>query len=208
MKALISVAVLSALMSCGPAPELKRRAFQTSTDKSTDAFALTGRTDENIIQMKYNDKIDLKCDFKIMEGSNVDLAKFKGWESSFNAITKESQFAPFVFTFSGDRTISASIKIDSFIIDHAVKTIEVDGTVYEMSYSPTAEISVTIVEKATTGVVSEKTFKQKIRENVFEKIEGVVLSNDLSHDLRCSVSTSIHERYSKQWKLKGPKENN
>lgn len=208
MKALISVAVFSALMSCGPAPELKRRAFLPSTDKSTDAFALTGRTDENIIQMKYNDKIDLKCDFKIMEGSNVDLAKFKGWESSFNAIIKESQFEPFVFTFSGDRTISASIKINGFAIDHAVKTIEVDGNLYEMSYSPTADISVTIIEKATTGVLSEKTFTQKIRENVSEKIEGVTLSNDISHDLRCSVKTSIHEHYSKQWRMKGPKELN
>lgn len=206
MKALISFAVLSALMSCGPAPELKRLTLQTTTDKSIEAAALTGKTDEEIIKMKYAGSVPLNCEFKIMEGSNVDLDKIVGWKQTLEASTRETQYEPIVFKLNGDRKISIQVLIESFQIDRPVKTEIIEGNLYEMSFSPSAMITVKLTESANGSVKSVKTIQKKIIEQVSERIEGFVLSPDISEELRCSLTPTIKEPYSKQWKLKGRKE--
>lgn len=206
MKALISFAVLSALVSCGPAPELKRRAFLTTTDKQTDANALTGKTDQDIIKMKYNGDVPLKCEFKIFEGSNVDLEKLVPWKKTLNAATKDIDWYPYEKELSGDRKISLTIMIDSIVIDRAVKTTEIDGKVYEMSFSPSVVISVKMKETVNGEVKRLQTIEKKFTEQVSEEIKGFDFGNDVSQELRCTLATTINAPYVKQWKSKGKKE--
>lgn len=208
MKTLISFVVLSALMSCGPAPELKRRTFFTTTDKATDGSALGTKTDEEIIKIKYNESVPLRCEIKIMDGSNLDLTKFNGGVTTLNAAKKELQWEPLKFKLNGDRDISITIMIDSLVIDRAVKTPVVDGTVYEMSYSPSALITVKMTESVNGKIVGLETVQKQVIEQVSEEVKGFDLGTAVSQEFRCSLATTINERYSKQWKVKGRKEIN
>ena len=67
MKTLLSFVVLSAFVSCGPAPELKRRAFfQSGPDKLSDGrFNLDNKSRDEVLKIKYDNKVTLNCDLKL-----------------------------------------------------------------------------------------------------------------------------------------------
>lgn len=202
---LLGILMLMILMSCGKAPEMKmpeareKKVFETLTNKNPD----------EVLSLKYNNKIQLNCTLRVSEGNkinfNADPADTLSWDMPGNtSVLKILRFHlgtdPYVIVLR----IAEPLKI----VDQLSYTSP-DLREYYMEHTPTLKIQ---YRRGPTSILTSGSVHQKeafkevsLYENIEERLEQRLSKTDdeilMAEDFRCTLATRINSPYLHQWKI-------
>lgn len=206
MKTILSIALLTNLISCG-----KEMSQQKPTSFSSSHALLMGKSDEEIILLKYNNEIQLKCDLRVQPGKDVDL-NFRP-DSSFTWKLNRELISSKTLNFSlHGKEYRVLVRLDSPVkILPELTYPAVDGREYRMEFTPSLDIRYEVLTKEDfeNGVRSDRESMAAISlpENI--EVPLYTLTSELvsspgawTEDFRCTLEAQALPKYKNQWQKK------
>lgn len=191
MKTLISFAVLSALVSCGPAPELKRRAFLTSSpEKLADGrLNLDNKTRDEVLVIKYENKVMLNCDLKfknLTHNISINLAEIP-----------DHTVKRYTYEYEGK---TLELDIDSSLKIFQNYQYPFNNPRYEMKNSANAEVMLSWTVNSLDSESVSNTESVILPENVPPTHIMQLVRDSGAKQFSCSLKAKAVAAYSDQFK--------
>ncbi|MFL5784886.1 MAG: hypothetical protein ACJ76H_09775 [Bacteriovoracaceae bacterium] len=189
MKAILSLAVLAVLMSCGPAPDLKRRpeSWFINKDKLSDGrIDLDKKTPAEVLQIKYNNVVNLECEFRAGRPDKL-IADLQPEKRTWNLVNGDNELKTIELTVD-DRKLEVEISSTLWVYTEA--TPKKNGVDYVLKHTPVAELHFRPLDNnIQKDLETLKLFENLPTENL------VFHFDDLINILSCSVKTVIAPLY-------------
>lgn len=205
MKTILSFTILLAFVSCGPAPELKRRPMTLiQKDQQVDKkLNLDNSSVAEVLALKYDNKVMLDCDLKIMTGtgetSGVQKTSFS-W-NLVNTVESSKELSIQV----GERTLGAVVKLTTLGMKRSDSAKDAQGIQYEMKHTPFADIQVTWNDTPVTEAEATPTLLMFMKEKFSpEKLIQVYATEMLTKEISCVLNTEINPLYADEWTAVAP----
>lgn len=199
MKSYLSLAVLSALISCAPAPEIKKRApLFTSTEK---LVVLSEKADKEVITSKYNDSIKLRCDFMIDNKADTNVTFLTGTGFTVNLALGEAP-TNLVFKMLNGQVFTAGVQVKKFDILPEVSLPHASGDLYLMKQTPVVEL---VIRGRDVHGRKDKRYQKTVvaYENLSVSLTDL-FPKEYPHYMKCEVQTVIPKSYSDQYQIFPP----
>lgn len=194
------ILLLVFLSACGKAPKMK-------DESKSSRHMLNGKSDDQIIALKYNSPFELKCSIRMLKGEiislNVDPV------DQFTLTLSDDLHLMRVLNYKvGGTEMIIVVKIASApeILPHVTHRTE-NWKEYYMENTPILKIKYRRAPKKilSTGTINDpKAYsKATLYENIEKRLFTITseVGNTLeSDDFRCTLVTKIHPRYADQWK--------
>ena len=192
MKLITSLVVLSALVSCAPAPEIKKRSPLFTTEEKL--VVLSDKADKEIMSAKYNNSINLRCDFIIDNKPDANITLNSAFYFSVNLAAGEHPINLTVFKNGHNFTVGFRVK--QFDILPENKITYANGVTEILKDTP-------LVELLVRGREVKGNFDKKYDRSVYVNEKQPVIITDLfpekyPHILKCQLETVISENYKEQ----------
>lgn len=199
----LSLALLFVLAAaCGKAPEMK------TPNEGRFADSLVGKTNSEIMSLKYNNNINLDCVIRVKNGYTVDLNE-KPVDSFTWYIPGELSMMRVLNYRIGKSDTVIVVRLAeglNFVDNHTV--ITENRKEYYLEHSPVLTIS---YRRDARTILTDGTVHERMRftnKKLFENIESRIFTltnedNDgkmVTEDLRCTLRTKINPVYNYQWK--------
>lgn len=188
--------------ACGKAPEMM------TPNEGRFAESLTGKTNAEIMSLKYDNEIYLDCEVRVKKGMTIDLNE-KPVDSFSWYISGELSMMR-VLNYKVDNTdtvVVVRLASDLKFIDTQIVLTE-DKQEYYLEHTPAITIS---YRRDSRSILSDGSVHERMRftdERLFENIKTRIftLTNEddegkmVTEDLRCTLRTKIKPAYLNQWK--------
>lgn len=197
----LNILLLLAIVSCGKAPSMPE------AQKKQAASPLTGKTNAEILNLKYNNQIDLECEIRVQKGQRVDLSKEPTDKFSWNIPGELSLLRVLNYKIDNKELIIV-VKLAS-LLEFKDRLTHVNERKQEfyMQHTPVMSISFRRASKTilTNGSVHNRdSFEdQELFENIPSRLYTMTsVDRDDEHvteDVRCTLLTKINPAYADQW---------
>jgi hypothetical protein len=200
MKRSLCCLILAFIAACGKEPK-------TLPNQVVGQENFTSMSSEEILRVKYDNEIDLKCDLRVHEGPYVDL-NYKPSKSFTWKLNRElSQGRKLEVEFKG-RRYTVDIRLSSKMKVQNLEYTDSQGNHFTMLYSPTVNIRyrslMSMIESMRLYEEEEFIGEARLFENIPVVIysltsENLATGETVSEDLRCQLKTQINPAYKDQW---------
>lgn len=199
----LSLALIFILISaCGKAPEMK------TPVQGKQAESLTGKSNSEIISLKYNNKINLDCEVRVNKGSSIDLSRPATDSFSWDIPGELSLMRMLNFRLGNtDTVVVVRIAEGLKFLDFNSHTDEKQNEYY-MEHTPVLTISFRHDSKSIllNGEVHDLSSYKSVK--LVENVESRIFTtrsedndgNRITEDFRCTLKTKINPAYKDQWK--------
>jgi hypothetical protein len=189
------------LVGCGKAPEMK------TPNQGKSADSLIGKTNSEIISLKYNNNINLDCAIRVKKGFSVDLNEKPVDSFTWNISGELSMMRVLNYKIAKSDTVVVVRVADKLqFVDNQTVLTE-DRKEYFLEHTPILTIS---YRRDSRTILTDGTVHERMRftnVKLFENIESRVFTltnedNDgkmVTEDLRCMLRTNINPAYKDQW---------
>lgn len=196
----LSLLLVFAFISCGKAPSLPEPTKQRTVSP------LTGKTKNEILNLKYNNDIDLKCELRVQEGEKVDHSKAPTDEFVWKISSELSALRLLNYKIGNQELIivvklATDLKITENLIHVNDRKQE-----FHLQYSPVLTINFRRAAKTvlTNGTVHHRDSFESVDlyENIPSRLLTMTTEQDdevVTEDVRCTLVTKIHPDYADQW---------
>lgn len=200
MQKLILVMLLILTASCGKAPSLP------NPNQGKTVSPLVGKSNEEILALKYNNQLDLKCEVRVQKGGKVDLNKEPTDQFVWNVPGELSLLRVLNYKIGKKETILV-VRLSKLLEFHDSLThVNERKQEFYLQHTPVLTIAYRRAAKSilSNGSVHElDTFSNKpIFENVESRLftmTSEVNNEFVTEDVRCSLVTKINPDYQDQW---------
>ncbi len=205
---LISVFLFIVLLAgCGKAPKMKDYSgLQPKSSKSAES--LMNKSQEEILRLKYNNKIQLNCVLRVSDGGKINFSDDPTDTLIWDIPDELTKLRIMNFHLGKDPFVIVVRMAAPMKIMDQLSFTALDQREYFMEHSPVLKINYRRAPKSilTNGSVHDKeTFSVvNLYENVETRLENRITETDdklVSEDLRCTLKTRINLAYKDQWKL-------
>ncbi len=198
MKVFISILVLSALMSCGPAPKLELRPLTaTHSDKLLDGrINLDAKSVSDVLMIKYDNKVFLKCTLNVKVEDEI-----KEQVLSVNLVENPNCAKTMSSSVNGHK-IDAEIQASNFTVYGKINHTDPMGTNYFMRHSPVADITVKWTHTDESGVILTGSVPLTLYENVPDLFVVEMTDKGVVKNFRCGLSANPVKEYQDEWMVK------
>lgn len=198
MKFLTPLFILSALVSCGPAPEIEKRAPLFSTEEKL--VVLSEKADKEVIISKYKNSIKLRCNFIIDDKADASVSLDNSFFFSINLAAEEKPINLSVSKNGQKFTVGFRVKQFDILPENPI--IHPDGSIELMKQTP-------MVELLVRGREVKGKNDKKYDRSVFINEKQPVILIDLfpkkyPHIVKCALETVIPEEYADQYVITPP----
>lgn len=202
MLRMILVILLGMLVSCGKAP--------TEKVPTQGRFAenLTGKSNEEILSLKYNNQVSLRCQVRVNNGDFIDL-RARANDEMVWAIPGELSSLRVMNYMAGDKSMVIVIKMNGGLSFLPQKNYVAENRrEYYMENTPKLDILYRRAPKSilNSGEVHER--MAYIRRTLYENVEERLFTmrtgrgeEEVTEDLRCTLLTNIDPLYRMQWQI-------
>lgn len=200
MLKLTLVTLLILVTACGKAPSMPK----SKNEKSVSP--LTGKTTAEILDLKYNNQIDLKCELRVQKGDKVNLSKVPTDEFIWR-IPGDVSVMRFLNYKIGKKELIVAFKVTSTIriVDSLTHTNEKKQEFY-LQYTPVLNVDFRRASKTTLtdgSIHNRDSFEDlDLFENIPSRLYTMTTEeNDevVTEDVRCTLLTEINPAYADQW---------
>ncbi len=186
MNRYISAALLIAIVSCGPAPKLKKQRL-TNLDSLTVA---------EVYKIKYEDKVFLNCEVKLKISEIPEIKK-----ESFSAnLVEEPNCSRTINLTVNDRKIEMKVYVKSFSVFQKINITDHNNVAYEMKHTPVAEVTIEWTDSNQLGLGATEVTDRTLFENV-PALPLQEIGNASDKTIRCSMSATPVKAYQHEWKI-------
>jgi len=199
----LSLALLFVITAaCGKAPEMK------TPNEGRFADSLVGKTNSEIMSLKYNNNINLDCVIRVKKGFTVDLSEKPVDTFTWFIPGELSMMRVLNYKIGNSDTVVVVRLADNLkFVDNQIVMTE-DRKEYYLEHTPVLTIS---YRRDSRSILTNGTVHERMRftnTKLFENIESRIFTltnedNDgkmVTEDLRCTLRTKINPAYSYQWK--------
>lgn len=196
----LSILLVLAFISCGKAPSLPE------PTKGRSFSPLTGKSKAEILDLKYNNDIDLKCELRLQEGKKVDLTKAPTDEFVWK-ITSELSALRILNYKIGNKELIIVVKVTSDLkISENLTHVNERKQEFHLQYSPVLTVNFRRALKTilTNGSVHHRDSFESV--DLYENIPSRLLTMTteeydevVTEDVRCTLVTKINPAYADQW---------
>ncbi len=199
MKTPLSFVLLTILASCGPAPEIKKRAPLFTTEEKL--VVLSEKADKEVIISKYKNTIKLKCDFMIDNKADTNVTNLTGAGFTVNLAASEAP-TNLVFKMLNGQVFTAGVQVKKFDILPEKVLLHEAGSTYIMKQTPVVEL---VIRGRDVHGKKDKRYQAKriAYENIAVTITDLFPKN-YPHFLKCEVQTVVPEGYQDQYQVIPP----
>lgn len=193
--------LLAVVVSCGKAPEMP----ETKQKSSSDTFV--GKTEEEVVEIKYKEPFRLECAVRVMKGEFINLNVRPS--DQFSVGMNEDISLMRVLHYKIGKTemvIVVKIVAAPEILPHVVHRTETFKE-YEMENSPVLKIKYRRAPRRTllNGTIHDQNAYSEVK--LYENVESRIFTissesgDDLeTDDLRCKLVTKMNPKFADQWK--------
>lgn len=192
--------LLLVFIGCGKAPSLPE-----PTQGKTFS-PLTGKTTAEILDLKYNNQIDLQCELRVQAGDKVDLSKAPTDQFVWSIPGDVSGFR-FLNYKIGNKELIVAFKVESTLkIMNSLTHVNERKQEFYLQYSPVLTVDFRRAARTTlsNGTIHNRDSFEYI--NLYENIQTRLFTmtseeNDevVTEDVRCTLMTKINLAYADQW---------
>ena len=195
MKAVLSFAVLSALISCGPAPKLERRPESLmNREKLTDGKVnLDMVSVSDVFRIKYENIVTLKCTLDVMAGNKI-VTDFR----EENLVGSNYKIAPINLEADGHK-LEVKIRPTNLAVYKNLTETDFSQNKYVMAHTPVATVNVDWKDTDAAGVVLSGSSTIKLHENFPAFYVTDMSKKGIIQYFRCSLSTKAVQDYQHEW---------
>jgi hypothetical protein len=195
---LVTLLILAA--ACGKAPSMPK----SKNEKSVSP--LNGKTTGEILDLKYNNQINLNCELRVQKGVKVDLSKAPTDEFSWRILGDVSVLR-FLNYKIGNKELIVAFKVVSTvqILDQLTHVNEKKQEFF-LQYSPVLRVEFRRAAKSTLSngsIHNRDSFEDvKLYENIqsrFYTMTSQEKDEVVTEDVRCTLQTKINPAYTDQW---------
>lgn len=199
----LSLALLFVLAAaCGKAPEMK------TPNQGKSAEPLIGKTNSEIMSLKYNNDINLDCEIRVKKGFTVDLSEKPADTFTWYIPGELSMMRVLNYKFGKSENVVVIRLADNLKFVDNQTVIAEDRKEYYLEHSPILTIS---FRRDSRTILSDGSVHERLRyksTKLFENIQSRVFTvtnednegNMVTEDLRCMLRTKIKSPYKYQWK--------
>lgn len=202
---LFSTFALLILMSCGKAPEMKmpeareKKVFETLTNKDSN----------EVLALKYNNKIQLNCTLRVSEGNKINFNANPADTLSWDMPGDMSVMKILRFNLGTEPHVVVVRIAEPLKIADQLSYTSPDLREYYMEHTPTLKIS---YRRGPTSILTSGSVHQSeafkeiaLYENVEARLEQRLSKTEddilMAEDFRCTLATKINTPYLHQWKI-------
>lgn len=206
----LALMVFLTLNACG---ENKSDANAATT---AGVVSLEGKRPEEVLALKYR-KADLNCELRTQAGSAFDPVAIPTARISWNLLKDFASARHFELRGSADpkHSFKMDLAVTEVRIDGLSQYRDVDGTVYQMEYSPTLVVTYRYEGslQLSSGISSRGSGEgtRNVRERILNRVlsmsetdTSAALNVEFFTEVRCSLDTEIRPEYSGQFLMKKP----
>lgn len=196
----IVVIFLALITSCGKAPSMPKGTNEKS------GLPLNGRTNSEILDLKYNNKINLKCELRVQEGEKVDLSLSPTDEFTWSILGDVSSMRFLNYKIDKKELIIVVKVISNLKFLSSMTHINEKKQEFYLQYSPILTIDYRRASKKilTNGTIHNRDSFDSI--DLFENIPTRIFTMTteeydevVTEDVRCTLMTNINPDYADQW---------
>ena len=203
MKKLLPLTLFFAFVSCGPAPELKRRpeSFFQKNKLIDKKINLDNSSVAEVLSLKYDNKVILDCELKIMTGTG-ETSGVQKESFSWNLVNSAGSEKTLNIQV-GERTLGAVVKFKTLGMKKSDSTTDAQGIQYEMKHTPFADIEINWSDSPVTQETQPLLLflKEKLTP---QKLIQVYSEEMLTKEISCALNTEIKEPFTDEWKAIAP----
>lgn len=192
--------LLLVFIGCGKAPSLPE-----PTQGKTFS-PLTGKTTAEILDLKYNNQIDLQCELRVQEGDKVDLSKAPTDQFVWRISGDVSGFRLLNYKI-GNKELIVAFKIESTVKIRGNHThVNERKQEFYLQYSPVLTVDFRRAARTTlsNGTIHNRDSFEYL--DLYENIQTRLFTmtsegNDevVTEDVRCTLMTKMNPAYADQW---------
>ncbi len=195
MKAILSFAVLSVLVSCGPAPKLERRPESLmNREKLTDGKVnLDLVSVSEVFRIKYENIVTLKCTLDVMAGNKI-VTDFR----EENLVGSNNKITPINLEADGHK-VEVKIRPAPLAVYKNLTETDFSQNKYVMAHTPVANVNVDWKDTDAAGVVLSGTASIKLNENFPAFYVSDMSKKGIIQYFRCSLNTKAVQEFQHEW---------
>lgn len=192
--------LLLVFIGCGKAPSLPE-----PTQGKTFS-PLNGKSTAEILDLKYNNQIDLKCELRVQEGERVDLS-IKPTDEFIWSIPGDKTVLRLLNYKIGKRELIVAFKLASTIkFMNNLTHVNENKQEFFLQYSPVVTVDFRRAAKSilSNGAIHNRDSFEDL--DLYENIPSRLFTmtteeNDevVTEDVRCTLMTKINPAYADQW---------
>ncbi len=195
MKVFISLAVLSALTSCAPAPKLERRPESFFTrEKLVDGKAnLDTVSISEVFRIKYENAVTLKCTLDVKAGNNI-ITDFR----EENLVGSNYKISPINLEADGHK-VEVKIRPTNLTVFKNLTQTDFKENKYVMAHSPVATVDVSWKDTDSTGAVLSGSATIDLYENLPDFYVTEMSKKGITEFFRCQLRTTALPEFQHEW---------
>lgn len=201
MLKLTLVMLLILVAACGKAPSMP------DADKKVSVSPLNGKTNEEILTLKYNNQLDLLCEIRVQKGSQVDLTKDPTDKFIWNIPGELSLLRVLNYKIDNKETIVVVRMGGPFEFKESLTHINERKQEFYMQHTPVMGIRFRRASKTilTNGSVHQRDSyeEHELYENIPSRLYTMTTidrdDEPVTEDVRCTLMTKINPAYTDQW---------
>lgn len=193
--------LLAVVASCGKAPDMPETKQKSSSD------SLQGKTEEEVVEIKYKEPFRLECAIRVMKGEFINLNVRPSDQFSLG-LNEDLSLMRVLHYKIGRTEMVAVVKIVAApeILPYVIHRTETFRE-FEMENSPVLRIKYRRAPRRTllNGTIHDQNAYSEVK--LYENIENRIFTisseagSDLeTDDLRCKLVTKMNPKFSDQWK--------
>ncbi len=184
--------LLLLVLSCGKAPKEPTFHTDASGNPIVTPEAIVGKSKAEILKLKYNDQISLKCQVEV----NSQLVDQFVWD-----IPHEMSLLKILKYKVNEKEISFLVRIGEPVeFKDRVSHTDENQTEYYMEYSPVMSILYQRANKKVLQDGSVHDLSKYQEKTFFENVEGVVHQTAFE-EVRCTLNTQARAGFEHQWMI-------
>ncbi|MES2527790.1 MAG: hypothetical protein V4598_11920 [Bdellovibrionota bacterium] len=195
MKAILSLAVLSALVSCGPAPKLERRPEGLMTrEKLVDGKTnLDTVSVSEVFRIKYENTVTLKCTLDVKAGNSI-ITDFR----EENLVGSNFKISPINLKADG-HTVEVKIRPKTLGVFKNLTRTDFKENKYVMAHTPVATVDVSWKDTDSAGVVISGSSTIELYENLPDFYVTDMSKKGITEFFRCQLNATAVKEFQHEW---------
>ena len=194
--------LFSLIASCGKAPTM------SGPNEGKSSNPLNGKTNSEILTLKYNNQVDLNCVVRVQKGRTVDLNTKPVDEFTWQLTSELSMMRVLNYKIADRETIlvmrlAAGIQFQDILTHVAENRVE-----YFMEFTPVQKV---LFRRAPKSILSNGSVHDRstftgtsLFENVETRLYTMTTERDdevVTEDVRCKLVTRPNRAYRDQWRI-------
>ena len=191
IKIFILVLVAHLISACGKAPSM-----DAYTQKSV--HNLIGKSKEEVLSLKYNNRIFLNCKIRLSNGQKVRITNEFVDEFTWNLLGELSLLRVLNYLMDDEMVIVVRMA-EAIRIEDQLTHQGKDGREYYMEHTPVLKVLYRRDSKdiLSNGSVHDENVETRLLEINSEREDGSLVTEDLN----CMLQTNAKPEYDFQWKV-------